>query len=98
MVRETHPANQCATHLEEKEEDKTGEISDKERHDQRAVERSFMAGECVVAMNFNRQPKCVGAMIENRMGQLNFALRLRYIRMWKRNPGTFARETTDRVD
>ena len=49
---------------------------DKERRDQRAVERSFMAGDSVWAMNFLGQPKWVAAMIENRLGPLTFALRL----------------------
>ena len=57
----------------------------KERRDQRAVERSFMAGDSVWAMNFLGQPKWVAAVIENRLGPLTFALRLQDNRVWKRH-------------
>ena len=57
---------------------------DKERRDQRAVERSFMAGDSVWATNFLGQPKWVAAVIENRLGPLTFVLRLQDNRVWKR--------------
>ena len=49
------------------------------------VERSFMAGDSVWTMNFLGQPKWVAAVIENRLGPLNFALRLQDNRVWKRH-------------
>ena len=50
------------------------EEGDKERHDQGAVERSFMAGDWVLAMNFLGQPKWVAAVIGNRLDLLTLAL------------------------
>ena len=61
------------------------EKGDKERRDQIAVERSFMAGDSVWAMNFLGQPKWVAAVIENRLGPLTFALRLQDNRVWTRH-------------
>ena len=58
---------------------------DKEHHDQRAVERSFIAEDYVWAMNFLGQPKWVAAVIENRLGPLTFALRLQDNIVWKRH-------------
>ena len=86
-------------HMWKRKKKRKPEKGDKERRDQRAVDRSFMAGDSVLAMNFLGQPKWVAAVIENRLGPLTFTLRLQDNRVWKRHHGgSFARETTERVD
>ena len=72
-------------HMWKRKKKRKPEKGDKERRDQRAVERSFMAGDSVLAMNFLGQPKWVAAVIENRLGPLTFALRLQDNRVWKRH-------------
>ena len=68
-----------------KKKKRNPEEGDKERHDQGAVERSFMAGDWVLAMNFLGQPKWVAAVIGNRLDLLTLALRLQDNIVWKRH-------------
>ena len=72
-------------HMWKRKKKRKPEEGDKERRDQRAVERSFMAGDSVWAMNFLGQPKWIAAVIENRLGPLTFALRLQDNRVWTRH-------------
>ncbi len=80
LLRQIH-----VPHIWKRKKKRQPEEEDKERRDQRAVERSVMAGDSVWAMIFFGQPKWVAAVIENRLGPLTFALRLQDNRVWKRH-------------
>ena len=86
IARNSSDPYTCHTYGREKNKKKRNpEEGDKECHDQGTVERSFMAGDCVCAMNFHGQPKWVAAVIENQLGPLTFALRLQDNGVWKRH-------------
>ena len=58
---------------------------DKERHDSRATDRVFYAGDAVWAVNFQGTPKWIHGVIEQQLGPVTFTIRLPDGRLWRRH-------------
>ena len=56
---------------------------EKQMHDARAIDRTFMASYSFLALNFQEKSKWIPTAIENQLSKLTFMVRLCDGRLWK---------------